>query len=234
MVKIIGVNDVSQKFLEAAQAAGISAEVVGQDCSCKDCELIVLNTNHELSVLRGEVCKLTEYTDTPIAVVVDTEYVCAVARDAVDKSRVVGLRVMDGEHIGEYIELTGTFDTDERIYQNVRALLRRFNTNVVEVPDIMGGIFYRIFPLQANMGAFLVTEGVTVEDVDNSMRYGANIKRQPLRMADEIGIDRLLEVLEAIYKETGRPAYRPCPLLKKMVNAGRLGKKSGYGFYKYD
>ena len=235
MIYIIGENKRSILLQKAAANNGVETEIYGgvEDIKGK-CELIILNTEEVLERRQAEVAMLAEKTSAPIAVTISLNYACAMAKDAADKTRIVAIRTMEDECIGEYIELTKTFDTDEAVYAKVLEILKSFNTRVAEVPDIIGGIFYRIAFLYSNMGAHLVSEGVTVVDVDNSIRYGNNIKRPPLRIADEVGLDRVLEILTALYRETGRPAYRPSPLIKQLVNAGRLGKKSGQGFYQYD
>jgi len=235
MICIIGDNTRSILLRNAAVKAGVGAEICGSVNDIQDgYELIILNTEEMLEQRQSEIAALAEKTAEPIAVMISLNYACAMAKDAADKSRIVGIRTMEEDCIGEYIELTKTFDTDAAVYEKVLGILKAFNTRVAEVPDIIGGIFYRIGFLYSNMGAFLVSEGVTVVDVDNSIRYGNNIKRPPLQLADEVGLDRVLEILTVLYRETGRPAYRPSPLLKQLVNAGRLGKKSGQGFYKYD
>lgn len=235
MIYIVGENKRSTLLKEAAEKAGLIAKIVCHaEEVCGDCELIILNTEEVLERRQAEVAMLAEKTSAPIAATISLNYACAMAKDAADKCRIVAIRTMEDECIGEYIELTKTFNTDESVYAKVLEILKSFNTRVAEVPDIIGGIFYRIAFLYSNMGAHLVSEGVTVVDVDNSIRYGNNIKRPPLRIADEVGLDRVLEILTALYRETGRPAYRPSPLIKQLVNAGRLGKKSGQGFYQYD
>ncbi len=235
MIYIIGENTRSRLLSEAAVKAGHDVVLLNSVEDVQDnCNLVILNTDEVLESRQAEVAALIEKTSAPIAVTISLNYACSMTKDAKDKGRVVAIRTMENDCIGEYVELTKTFDTDEAVYANVLEILKSFNARVAEVPDIIGGIFYRISFLYSNMGAFLVSEGVTVVDVDNAIRYGNNIKRPPLQLADEVGLDRVLEILTVLYKETGRPAYRPSPLIKQLVNAGRLGKKTGHGFYKYD
>jgi len=234
MIIIVGQNEISLKLRDAARAADVDCEVLETaEQASGDYDLVILNTTGDEDVRRNEVAVLLKNTTAPLAVRVRLEYVCGYARDMEEKNRIVGIRTMENEFIGRYVELIRPFDTDDDTYNNARKALAAFNEHIAEVPDIRGGIFYRMMPLTPNMGACLITEGILTEDVDKSMRYGANIKRPPLQMADELGLDLLLETLTDIYTETGRPAYRPSPLLKQMVNAGRLGKKSGRGFYEY-
>lgn len=103
----------------------------------------------------------------------------------------------------------------------------------VKAPDTAGFLVNRIFEPMRNEAIYLVMEGNSPEDVDTAMKLGCNWPMGPLELADYTGLDTLLASMTKIYEEMGDPKYRPCPLLKKMVNAGMLGRKSGRGFYEY-
>ncbi|MDD3218238.1 MAG: 3-hydroxyacyl-CoA dehydrogenase NAD-binding domain-containing protein [Lachnospiraceae bacterium] len=110
---------------------------------------------------------------------------------------------------------------------------QKIGKTTVKAPDTAGFLVNRIFEPMRNEAIYLVMEGNRPEDVDQAMKLGCNWPMGPLELADYTGLDTLLASMTKIYEELGDPKYRPCPLLKKMVNAGMLGKKSGRGFYQY-
>ena len=101
--------------------------------------------------------------------------------------------------------------------------------------DKAGFIVNRVLDPMLNEAIFLLEEGVgTVEDIDNGMKFGCNHPMGPLELADLIGLDVLLAIMEVLQREYGDSKYRPAPLLRRMVRAGKLGRKTGEGFYKYN
>jgi 3-hydroxybutyryl-CoA dehydrogenase len=104
----------------------------------------------------------------------------------------------------------------------------------VAVQDSPGFVTNRVLMPLLNEAMFTLMEGVaSAEDIDTAVKLGLNHPMGPLTLADYVGLDVCLDVMEVLYRELGDPKFRPCPLLRKMVDAGYLGRKSGQGFYKY-
>ena len=166
----------------------------------------------------------------PVTVFLNVNRLAAAARN---RARVVPAHLVFGQEL-EIVELVNTMETDPGIYQSARAIFAPLTERVVNAPDALGGIYYRLLPLMPNISARLVEQGTKAEDIDKGMRYGTNFSRLPLRMADQFGLDNILRLLEGIYEETKNQAFRPHPYLRAMVDAGKLGVKSGEGFYRYE
>jgi 3-hydroxybutyryl-CoA dehydrogenase len=133
------------------------------------------------------------------------------------------------------VEVIRALQTTEDTFATVMKLCEKIEKKPVAVNDSPGFVSNRVLMPFINEAAFCVLEGVaTPESVDAIMKLGMNHPMGPLELADYIGLDVCLDILEVLFKGFGDPKFRPCPLLRKMVSAGRLGKKSGQGFYVYD
>lgn len=149
--------------------------------------------------------------------------------------KVVGMHFMLPVAVMELVEIIRGIETSESTAELVKDLARKMGKTPVECRDFPGFVSNRLLIPMINEAVFAVYEGVaSVEAVDEIMQLGMNHPMGPLRLGDLIGLDTCLTVMRVLYQGMGDPKYRPCPLLVKMVEAGRLGRKSGRGFYSYD
>ena len=146
----------------------------------------------------------------------------------------IGLHFMNPVPIMKLVEVIKGHSTNSETYNTIIEVVKSINKTPVLVNDYPGFIANRILIPMINEAIFTVYEGVaSVEDVDAVMKLGANHPMGPFELADFIGLDICLDIMNVLHTGFGDPKYRPCPLLKKMVAAKKLGKKSGEGFYKY-
>jgi len=147
----------------------------------------------------------------------------------------IGMHFMNPVPIMKLIELIRGIATSDETFNLIKGLSQKLGKIPVEVNDFPGFIANRILLPMINEAIFAHMEGVgTVEAIDEVMKLGMGHPMGPLTLADFIGLDVCLAILEVMHEGLGDPKYRPCPLLKKMVQAGYLGRKSGRGFYTYD
>ena len=133
------------------------------------------------------------------------------------------------------VEIIRGIETSDETYEAVSELAERLHKTPVEVQDFPGFAVNRVLVPMINEAVYCVMEGVAEPaDVDTAMKLGTNQPMGPLELADLIGLDTCLHVMEVLHEGFGDTKYRPCPLLKRYVAAGRLGRKSGRGFFEYD
>lgn len=149
--------------------------------------------------------------------------------------KVIGMHFMNPVPLMRLVELIRALQTDDATYEVIENLTRTIGKEPVEVKDSYGFVSNRVLVPMINEAVYAVYEGLaTPEGVDAVMKLGMNHPMGPLTLADMIGLDTCLYVMEVLYEGFNDSKYRPCPLLKQMVDAGYLGRKSGRGFYTYD
>ncbi len=148
--------------------------------------------------------------------------------------KVIGMHFMNPVPVMKLIEVIRGYLTSDEVTDKILILSRQISKIPVEVNDYPGFVANRILMPMINEAIYTLYEGVAgVEQIDTVMKLGMAHPMGPLQLADFIGLDVCLSILNVLYDGFGNPKYAPCPLLVNMVNAGRLGVKSGEGFYKY-
>ncbi len=147
----------------------------------------------------------------------------------------IGMHFFNPVPVMKLVEIVRGLETDDETYKIVEETSKKLNKVPVPVNDAPGFVSNRVLMPMINEAIFCVGEGVaTAENVDEVMKLGMAHPMGPLRLADFIGLDVCLDILNVLYEGFKDPKYRPAPLLVKMVDAGKLGNKTGEGFYKYD
>ena len=149
--------------------------------------------------------------------------------------QVIGMHFMNPVPVMKLVEIIRGLATADEVYKAVEEMTRKLDKTPVEVNDFPGFVSNRILLPMINEAIYTLYEGVaTKEAIDDVMKLGMNHPMGPLTLADFIGLDTCLYIMEILHEGLGDSKYRPCPLLRKYVAAGWLGKKSGRGFYVYE
>ena len=149
--------------------------------------------------------------------------------------QIIGMHFMNPVPVMTLVEIVRGLATSNETCQTAKTLAESLGKKPVEVNDFPGFVSNRVLMPMINEAIYCVMEGVgTAEAVDSVMKLGMNHPMGPLTLADLIGLDVCLDIMEVLHTGLGDSKYRPCPLLRKMVDAGHLGRKSGQGFYRYD
>ncbi len=160
--------------------------------------------------------------------------ITAIARHVSRPDRVIGMHFMNPVPVMKLVEVIRGLQTSDETTAAVMELARALDKTPVEVNDFAGFVSNRVLMPMINEAIFCLMEGVAEADaIDTVMKLGMNHPLGPLALADLIGLDTCLAILEVLQRELGDDKYRPCPLLRKYVSAGWLGRKTGRGFYNY-
>lgn len=202
----------------------------------KDVDLVIEAVPERLDLKQQVFRQLDEIVQPNAILASNTSSLSIAAIGSVTNrpEKVVGMHFFSPVPIMKLLEIITSIETSEDTLVRVREYGNLINKETVIAQDYPGFIVNRILLPMMNEASFLVMEGTDPEEVDRGLKLGANHPIGPLRLADECGLDTTLYALESLYEGFGDSKYRPCPLLKRMVEAGKLGKKSGKGFYDYN
>ena len=149
--------------------------------------------------------------------------------------KVIGMHFMNPVSKTKIVEVIRGLRTSEETFNYIKGFAERINKVVIEVYEYPGYVTTRIIIPMLNEAMYVLMEGVaTAEHIDTAMKLGYNLNFGPLEFADMMGLDVVMKGMDNLFHELGDLKYRPCPLLRKMIRAGHLGKKTGEGFFKYD
>ncbi|MBB5470305.1 3-hydroxybutyryl-CoA dehydrogenase [Paraburkholderia sp. CI2] len=199
---------------------------------------LVIEAATESTELKVRILKQIEASaraDSIIASNTSSISITALASTLSDASRFVGMHFFNPVPLMPLVEIIRGLQTNDATVQAIRELTTRFGKSPICVRNAPGFVVNRILVPMINEAFFVLAEGVaTAEEIDAGMCLGANHPIGPLALADLVGLDVCLSVLDVFAKDFGDPKYRACPLLREFVAAGRLGRKTGQGVYGYD
>jgi 3-hydroxybutyryl-CoA dehydrogenase len=203
----------------------------------KDVDLAIEAAVERMDVKAEIFGKLDEITQPEAVLASNTSSLPITEIAAVTKrpGQVIGVHFMNPVPVMSLVEVVRGLQTDDETYETVCDLIALIGKTAVEVNDSPGFVSNRVLLPMINEAIYCVYEGVAAPGaVDQVMKLGMNHPMGPLALADLIGLDTCLSIMEVLYASFGDSKYRPCPLLRKYVKAGWLGKKSGRGFYVYE
>ena len=222
----------------ADKAPGILQRIHGGTALevAKDCQLVIEAVTENFAVKKQIFQTLDAVAPAAAILASNTSSISITELAAVTKrpEQVIGMHFMNPVPVMQLVEIIRGLATSDATFALTEDLSRRLGKTPVEVNDYPGFISNRILMPMINEAVFTLMEGVaTRESIDTVMKLGMNHPMGPLALADLIGLDTCLSIMEVLHEGLGDSKYRPCPLLRKMVAAGWLGRKSGRGFYEY-
>ena len=201
-----------------------------------EADLVVEAVTEDLNVKRDVFRQLDELTKPEAILASNTSSISITKLGAATKrpDKVIGMHFMNPVPVMKLIEIIRGIATSDETYNVVRDLTLKLDKTPLECNDMPGFVANRVLMPMINEAIFALYEGVaTRESIDGIMKLGMNHPMGPLTLADFIGLDVCLAILNVLHEGLGDPKYRACPLLKRYVDAGWLGRKTGRGFYEY-
>jgi len=200
-------------------------------------DMVIETVNEDLETKRDVMRRLGEACPPDLVFITNTSTlsITEIAAASGRADKVVGMHFMHPVTRTPVVEIVRGVETSDETYEQAMQLARALEKTPVKVFEYPGYIMTRVMIPMLNEAMYVVMEGVaSAEDVDLAMRLAYEFRVGPLEYADRVGLDKVMAWMEHLFRELGDVKYRPCPLLRKLVRAGHLGRKSGRGFFAYE